>query len=122
LKATIIVLALIIAFCVGTISAQNGKVTQFWAVPGSTVADCGTPTTPSTCLVGSNFIIWQNATDGWFAPQKAGAVGPAGPVGATGPAGPAGAVGPTGPAGTVPSGVVLTVNGKPGPNVTLAIQ
>lgn len=46
--------------------------------------------------------------------------GPRGPAGGNGPAGPAGPAGPTGPQGPVgPAGSVDTVNGKPGPAVTL---
>lgn len=45
--------------------AQSGNVIYLGAVIGTTkAANCGTPTTPSLCIVGDGVWVWQS--NGWF--------------------------------------------------------
>lgn len=58
---------------------QAVPVTLITAPAGSTLANCGTPTIPSLCIVATGVYAWQNSTQGWFllSPPVA---GPANPV------------------------------------------
>lgn len=47
-------------------NAQTMPVVLLVAPAGTTIANCGTPTTPSLCAVGTGIYVWQNATQGWF--------------------------------------------------------
>lgn len=73
-----VVCGLIIASAlVGTVHAQSGPVNFLGAIAGTTKAvNCGTPTTPSMCIVGDGVWIWQNAAQGWFLAAPAPVVGP----------------------------------------------
>lgn len=75
LLVVIACLCLFIAFQAGHVYAQSGAVIYLQSTAGTTLAaNCGTPATPSICVVGSGVAIWQNSTDGWFTPQKSTAV------------------------------------------------
>lgn len=74
LLAVIACLCLFIAFQAGHVYAQSGAVIYLQSTAGTTLTNCGTPATPSICVVGSGVAIWQNSTDGWFVPQKSTAV------------------------------------------------
>src|SRR5271154_2440276 len=47
------------------IYAQSSPVSIITAPSGSTLANCGTPTAPSICVVTPGVYVWQSATLGW---------------------------------------------------------
>lgn len=57
------------AFIAGASYAQSGSVNFLGSIAGTTnAANCGTPVTPSLCVVGNGVWIWQSAATGWFLP------------------------------------------------------
>lgn len=61
-------LLLLVLFDIGSrvVYAQSNGANFIGSLSGTTVTNCGTPTTPSFCAVGTGVFIWQNATTGWF--------------------------------------------------------
>jgi hypothetical protein len=57
------------------IKAQSLPVILLTAPAGSTLANCGTPTIPTMCIVTPGVYVWQNATQGWFLVAPAAASG-----------------------------------------------
>lgn len=65
------------AFLLGSMLwSQTPPVALISGATTSTLTNCGTPTTPSICIVGTGVYVWQNATQGWFliAPPAAGGI------------------------------------------------
>src|ERR1700677_1539554 len=69
MKKNIIVTLLLVAlaFELGQrVYAQSGQVIFLGAISGTTAAaNCGTPTTPSLCVVGDGVWIWQSGASSW---------------------------------------------------------
>ena len=67
------ILLLVAAFFLGSmLRSQTPPVALISGASTSTQTNCGTPATPSICVVGTGVFVWQNATQGWFlvsAPQ-----------------------------------------------------
>lgn len=141
IKKMMVVAALAFAFMIGSAYGQtptptppSGKVILFGSIAGTTVADCGIPDGPATCLAGDGFWIWQVGATKWVligASTGTGTQGPAGPTGPQGPQGvpgPTGATGPQGPTGAAGTGASLKVNGtavtglNDGTNVKFAVS
>jgi hypothetical protein len=61
-----LVVMLVLSLLVLPVPAQAPPVDLISAPAGSTLTNCGTPTSPSLCLVSSGVYAWQNATQGWF--------------------------------------------------------
>ena len=70
-------LLLVILFDIGSrvVYAQSNGANFIGSLSGTTVTNCGTPTTPSLCSVGTGVFIWQNSTTGWFLLTPPGAAG-----------------------------------------------
>jgi hypothetical protein len=64
--ANILVAILVVGLLAWRLSSQTPPVDLISAPAGSTLANCGTPTVPSLCLVSPGVFAWQNATQGWF--------------------------------------------------------
>jgi hypothetical protein len=62
----LLALAFIGGFLGYRLYAQSLPVSIIVAPTGSTLANCGTPTLPSICVVAPGVYVWQNATQGWF--------------------------------------------------------
>jgi len=45
--------------------AQTPPVSLISAPTGSSLTNCGTPSTPSLCIVSTGVYVWTNATAGW---------------------------------------------------------
>lgn len=64
IKRIVIVVA---AFFLGSmLRSQTPPVNLISGNPTSTQTNCGTPATPSICIVGTGVFVWQNSTQGWF--------------------------------------------------------
>lgn len=71
MKKALSVLCLVVLGIIGGVSltkAQTSPVALISAPSGSTLTNCGTPTVPSVCVVGTGVYVWQNSTTGWFLP------------------------------------------------------
>lgn len=70
-------LLLLALFDIGSrvVYAQSNGANFIGSLSGTTVTNCGTPTTPSFCAVGTGVFIWQKATTGWFLVAPPGASG-----------------------------------------------
>jgi hypothetical protein len=76
-KITVVVFVLVALLIGGFIRsmAQSMPVVLISAPSGSTLTNCGSPTVPSFCVVGTGVYAWQNAVQGWFLVAAASATG-----------------------------------------------
>lgn len=56
----------IIVIAVAAMAARGqNNANIIGSVAGSTLANCGTPTTPAICVVAAGVYVWQSAAAGW---------------------------------------------------------
>lgn len=70
-KLLIVVIVVLALIAIRSARGQSGNANFIGSIPGTTVANCGTPTSPSVCSVATGVYIWQSPATGWFQPMPA---------------------------------------------------